>query len=330
MSEGGLASSDGLAPSGGLDASDVALLEEAFRLQAELGSEVWPTWGPMETPVLYKTGSQEFLIGHPSPPDQFVMTGQTFRGQPVLAAASTDSTFYLAAFPYEGTMTVVVSRPSPDSDMARWVVLANHEMFHVWQKRVRPDRVVEPFVGAHAMEHELSFPFPYDDDAVLSLLRLDGEEVFLGCSADSLPPATARRTVGLLRHVDQLGPSVFSDSLAFVYKKWMEWHEGVARYTERSLALLASDDTPYSPGEAFSREFPEASFEGLRDTYASDLNPIRFVGEGVSGRMAFYYLGMGKAYLLDRLLPGWKAQYFEKDLDALIAEAESSPMCQVE
>jgi hypothetical protein len=50
------------------------------------------------------------------------------------------------------------------------------------------------------------------------------------------------------------------------------------------------------------------------------VNPIRFVGEGVRGRPMFYYLGMGKALLLDRLWPGWRSRYFEADLESLLAE----------
>jgi hypothetical protein len=104
----------------------------------------------------------------------------------------------------------------------------------------------------------------------------------------------------------------------------------VARYTERELAFLSSDSAHYRPSAAFVESFPDSRFSGLAESYAHDLNPIRFVGEGVTGRMGFYYLGMGKAYLLDRLLPGWKSSYFEKDLDTLIASAESSPMCSAD
>jgi hypothetical protein len=51
------------------------------------------------------------------------------------------------------------------------------------------------------------------------------------------------------------------------------------------------------------------------------LNPIRFVGEGVTGRTMFYYLGMGKAYALDRMDAEWKSRYRQATLDELLERA---------
>ncbi len=313
-----------------LTPEDEALIEEAFHLQGALGPDIWAEWGPMEAPLLYKAGGWDYLVGHPAPPPRFQPTGRRLLGRQLLAAAATDSNAYLAAFPVEGVWTAVVSRPGPDLGPARWEVLVVHELFHVWQHRVRPDRVVDPFVGPHAGEHELSFPFPYDSGRVRALQRLEGEQVFLACTADSLPPAAARRAVVLLGDAGKLAPGAFDDSLALVYKKWMEWNEGVARYTEREAALRAADPSHYRPLSAFTARFPEADYRDLKDRYDRDLNPVRFVGEGVRGRMTFYYLGMGKAYLLDRVLPGWKGSYFEQNLDALLATAESAPACRVD
>ncbi len=108
----------------------------------------------------------------------------------------------------------------------------------------------------------------------------------------------------------------------------MEWDEGVARYTERELAALAADPDAYAPTAPFAELFPSASYTGIwKETYATYLNPVRFIGEGVQGRAKFYFMGMGKAYLLDRLLPDWKMRYFDAGLDDLIAMAVSAPAC---
>ena len=48
------------------------------------------------------------------------------------------------------------------------------------------------------------------------------------------------------------------------------------------------------------------------------VNPIRFVGEGIRGRVMFYYLGMGKAYALDRIDPAWRKAYRRRTLDELL------------
>ena len=41
-------------------------------------------------------------------------------------------------------------------------------------------------------------------------------------------------------------------------------------------------------------------------------------GDGVHGRLIFYYLGMGKAYALDRINPEWRAAYRQHTLDELL------------
>lgn len=57
------------------------------------------------------------------------------------------------------------------------------------------------------------------------------------------------------------------------------------------------------------------------------LNPVRFIGEGVKGRVMFYYSGMGKGYLLDKINPDWKNKYFKFNLDDLIQKANVKTQC---
>ena len=101
----------------------------------------------------------------------------------------------------------------------------------------------------------------------------------------------------------------------------MEWSEGVARFTEREMADLDRLPSTYRSTEAFARLFPDGSYqETWDDTYARMLYPVRFVGDGVRNRAMFYYLGMGKAYVLDWLRPGWRARYRSATLDELLLE----------
>lgn len=75
----------------------------------------------------------------------------------------------------------------------------------------------------------------------------------------------------------------------------------------------------YEPTAAFAARFTNISYDGIWTThYRDQLTPISFVGEGVRGRVMFYYLGMGKAYLLDRMAPGWRDRYLDATLDALL------------
>jgi hypothetical protein len=84
---------------------------------------------------------------------------------------------------------------------------------------------------------------------------------------------------------------------------------------------LAANQGGYKPTPSFVKMFPGASYESAFRRYygaGTAINPIRFVGEGVRGRVMFYYLGMGKAYALDRLNPSWRAAYRTHTLDELL------------
>ncbi len=108
------------------------------------------------------------------------------------------------------------------------------------------------------------------------------------------------------------------------YKVFTEWSEGVARYTERELARLAATEAGYQSAASFARAFPSCSYARVyREQYGvtTMLNPIRFVGQGVTGRRMFYYLGMGKAYALDRMDSGWRSHYRQATLDDLLEQA---------
>jgi hypothetical protein len=298
---------------------DVALITETFHLQNQLAAKIWPEWSSSEAPFLLKTDGYDFLINHPHPPNDFNETGDSILGAKVWVRSNDGPGSSQATYPINGSFTVEFSQIEEDYDPCLWVLKAAHELFHVYQHDTRPDRIVEPFVGKHVVENELSYPFPYDDEVVQSLMRLEAEFVFRFIMADSASDLDAKMTQKSLGHVHTVASSVSADSSDWMYKQWMEWNEGVARYTERELAALARDPERYGPSASFTEHFPQADYAKTWEShYTKSLNPIRFVGEGVKGRVMFYYLGMGKAYVLDRLRPGWRERYFEMHLDGLI------------
>jgi hypothetical protein len=302
-----------------LFSEDVALIKEVFYLHTQLGRRIWPGWIQSKAPFLYKTKNYDFLINHPNPPHDYWKYYDIDLGDTVWVKENIDSTDYQATYPINGIFTAVMTKQDADYDACLWVLKATHELFHVYQHKKNRNRVVNPFVGNHANKHELSYPFPYNDGTVKSFMRIEAEHVFRIITSDKVADIEAKMTKKVLSHLLNIGLVVFTDSLDFKYKQWMEWNEGVARYTERELAALAANTTLYKPLAIFNEKFPESTYSKVWKSYANSLNPVRFVGEGVKGRVMFYYLGMGKAYLLDRLYPVWKHNYFEHDLDYLIS-----------
>jgi len=301
---------------------DIALLREVAHLQRELGRQVWQDWVAMDQPLVYRTHTYEYFIGWNTAPAGAVRRDVSAMSQSVWVRGTRDTNSVQAARTIEGRYAVLISAPDSSYDPALWALKACHELFHLYQ---RADRVINPFVGAYATYNELTFPFKYSDPVVNAALRIEGDLTFRLASKirDTIRDPLVVG-VRLFKPIETVDSAVLNDSLQLRYKQWMEWSEGVARYTEREMAKLARD-IRYHPSGEFLNQFPNASYQGVWEkSYAAALNPIRFVGGGVNGGVMFYYLGMGKAYVLDQLDASWKAKYHGATLDDLLFRAATA------
>lgn len=299
----------------GTTPQEQALLVELQHLTSTLAPQLWTDWPRQCPPVLLRTRGHEILIGHPHPPAGFAPVP----GEPgVFVRVAGDTSDVQAAYPLGGLLTVVMSAPGEDADPALWVLKAAHEAFHCYQGS---GRIRDPFVGKLRVYNDLSFPYSYDDPDQAAALRLEAEAVFKLVTADPEDAASLTVQSRLLPLAWRVERAISSEAALQDYKLLTEWSEGVARYTERELARLAATPGRYLPTPSFVRAFPGTSYGTVfLQRYGDDnmVNPIRFVGEGVRGREAFYFLGMGKAYALDRLNPAWRAAYRRHTLDELL------------
>jgi hypothetical protein len=284
-----------------------------------LGHLVWENWLPVSTaPILYKTKKFDYLFNHPNPPNDFIKVYNNYWKAIVYVRPNTDSLAYRATFPVNNIETVVISAPEVDDNPCVWELQACHELFHIYQYQ-NEIGIASPFKGSYKAYNELTFPFHYKDDAVLATCRVEAEYNFDLLTQMKLDSVNRLVAIKVYKDFFKIDYRVFPDSMQISYKQWMEWKEGVARYTERELALHAMVENQYTPGEDFTHYFKNKySDEEVKSFYKNMLNPIRFVGEGVRGTVMFYYLGLGKAYLLDSINKDWKKSYFKKNLDDLI------------
>jgi hypothetical protein len=298
-----------------LSPQERVLVDEVRHLAATLAPTLWADWPSEFPPFVLRTRGHDILIGHPHPPSGFVALP---RERSVWARATTDASDVQAAYPVNGVATAVMSAPRATDDPAIWVLKAAHEVFHCYQGTAR---IRNPFVGRFAGYDDLSFPYPYDDPTQTTGLRLEAEVVFGLATADVNDAAFLVGQGRLLRLLWRFQRAVSNEPAFQDYKLFTEWSEGVARYTERELARLAATPGRYRPTPEFVRTFPRANYDSVFREHYGDVNmvnPIRFVGEGVRGRMGFYFLGMGKAYALDRLNPTWRTAYRQHTLDELL------------
>ena len=294
------------------------LLEELQHLASSLAPTLWADWPSQFPPFMLRTRGQELLIGHPHPPDDYVALRSQHMVGRVWARGTSDTTDLQASYLIDGVKTAVMSAPAPSDNPYIWVLKAAHEVFHCYQGAAR---IRDAFVGKFSIYNDLSFPFPCSDPNQSAALRLEAEIVFRLATADAGDSASLVTQSRLLPLAWRVQRALSSEPAFEAYKLDTEWSEGVARYTERELARLAATAGAYRPTPLFARTFPGSSYESVfREEYGEGnmMNPIRFVGEGVRGRLMFYYLGMGKAYALDRINPEWRTAYRQQTLDELL------------
>jgi hypothetical protein len=311
-----------LAPIAGLPHDDRVRLAEAFRLAAAVGDDVWPAWTAAPFAVLLVTPDREYLIRHPRPSSDFVRVGyDSLLGSDVYTRARTMSPNFLATFPaVGGVSTIVVGQPAATRKASTpWVLTILHEHFHQLQHS-QPGYY--PGVAALGLARGdqtgmwmLNYAFPYDSASVQT--RFAGVTRALDVALDTAsaaPPADRWRGVAEARRALRDVLPVDDER----YLAFQMWQEGVARYTELTIARWAAER--YAPSEAF-RSLPDfASYASTAQEMEREIRrELRDDVLARDRRVVFYPTGAATALLLDRLAPGWRARYLEQrfSLDGL-------------
>lgn len=315
-----------------LSERDAAILEEAYHVWRTLGEEVWPGWTAVDMPVLYVTESVEFGIGFPKTlAEAEPLEGVKVAGYDVQARDRVFSPTLGASFFVEGVSCVIIGTPSAlETSPNQWVMKACHEMFHVLStQRGSVDKIAALGIAdRNDASWQLTFPYPYDDIDVMRLMHLQGYPIFLAITApegDDNVRYNAGTALEALEVLQMVLKQKTGDELAARYAKFQETEEGAGRYTEYRLSQIATGG--YEPLRAFAALDDSVPYETLWDeTYASAPFVIKHSGRAVKSRTLFYYMGLGKCLLLDRLRTDWKYAYFAPDvwLDDLVAQAVGS------
>jgi mannose-6-phosphate isomerase-like protein (cupin superfamily) len=108
---------------------------------------------------------------------------------PLQARSRTFATDLSASFPVAGSAAVVIASPdllkkSPEE----WVIIAEHEMFHVFQAANGSEQKIAALDIAsrnEAASWQLKFPFPYGDKNVMRLIQLQGYPLWLAANSSA-------------------------------------------------------------------------------------------------------------------------------------------------
>lgn len=247
-----------------IDKQNIILIKEAFNFQYKYGREIWPKWKKEKYPLLFKTAKYDYLIYHSNPPLEFKKKYYDNSLQDTVWFRENNNTReYRAAYPINGIWTIVMSEPKNGYDEGLWILKFAHESFHLFQADTRKDRVVNPFTDKYTDYNEMNFPFDYDNKVIKAALRLEAEIIFNSIKANSLNTVPLLISKKLFNDSQIVLRSVIQDKNKYMYKQWMEWNEGVAKYTEGKLAFLVKDSTLTAISEDFKRTFPKVDFSKI-------------------------------------------------------------------
>lgn len=314
------------------------VLREAFQLVSTVGNAVWPGWARVPMTVVIIDDEDEFLL---NAPDDWEAAGgfepidQTFLGRPIYRRNRTLPRALRAAFPVAGLPAAVVgSWQATEESPNEWAITLVHEWFHVMQMVRGESGKVEPLhLGESAYPSvQLDYPFAYGDEDIGHAIHLLGSSLYdFWNRSRTMPRAVQRKFLAetswaALQNLETVISLKYGNA-AYDYFRYQTWKEGVARYTQVQVSLLAAnleDNGGFRRQPGFAALTGAMSYGRLWEevTHTNYWLIRTALGNEGGSPTSFYGIGHGLAELLDAVNPGWKERYFEEGiwLDDLFAE----------
>lgn len=327
-----------------IDPRLIAEAAEVWALIAAKENAIWPGWNASDTPILfYLPGKQDVLINHPRPPEGFVVydgpvrmpkgrimvrdgptilqwdgqnTSRVIEGVPTLVVADALSNL-------RQQISGLLDDPRPPAEKAKGVAFSQlatdpydqlalivHEAFHVFQDRVAPDKSAKEMLLVYypVLSVDNNVGFALEGKALATALRSEGEPAFREAVLQWLAVRQERRAKLAAKAIE--------------HENGVEFHEGLAKYTEYRLLESLEGRTPRAEmwwvqgfhgydDLAFRRsEFVDMMLRHMRGEVSVNNDPY-----GTAPlRMRLYYSGMAIGALLDRLAIDWKNRILNPDV----------------
>jgi hypothetical protein len=291
-----------------LNADDTVRIREFYRLAPTIEDKVWPGWSQIPAPLILVTADTEFLTHDPAPPKEFTQVADDFYARPRQYPINLQATF--PAFGPPAVM--VIGQPANTESKAStpWLITVMHEHFHQlqWAQPGYDDavKVLGLSRGDNTGMWMLNYPFPYEKPEVARGFA-DLRDSLLRAVNESDGPKFRALAKAYIEARKKFFAQLSSDD--HKYFAFQLWQEGIARYTEVKSAEAAVDYQPtsefakladYEPFSAFAKRKRSLTLDDLQH---ADLPTLK--------RTVVYSLGATEGFLLDRINPNWKTQYFD-------------------
>jgi hypothetical protein len=321
-----------------LSSDQLLVLREAFALVSTVGTQVWRGWASIPLTVLLVEEEYEFLVNAPPtwrPTGEFRETDQSFLGRPIYRRPRTLPSALRASFPIEGVPAAITGAwRAREESPNEWALTLVHEWFHVLQmNRDEAGKVRGLSLGRAVYPSlQLDYPFAYGDKDIGHAIHLLGQALYDFWTRSRTLPRAVQRTFlaetswAALQNFKTIVTLKYGEE-SYSYFRYQTWKEGVARYSQVRVALLAADMEnrgQFRPVPGFgtlqgNMSYPRVWEEVMRSNFWMIRSSTSM---GAGDPTSFYGIGHGLAELLDAIHPTWKDTYFEPDvwLDDLIEE----------
>jgi hypothetical protein len=307
-----------------LDELDKARLAEALHLKETLGEAIWPGLGQAAIPILLWNREYAFLTGYPQAPAGWKkVPDDTFAGRPyyrqptqdpenfavlldgrwVASMATKHETDLFFREQFQQGLPPVVKQVFPyrllifPSETQITAVL--HELFHAYQATVAPEHfaAADQVYNQDERYWELDATMHASWTAEIELLVAAAQSESAEEAADlaqQFLDLRAQRRAGM-------------DPALVNYERQLEWLEGLAKYVEMESWRQAAENADYTPVAEVAADPDFDHYRNFEQHSRQELNQMRLQAAR-AGDVRFYYTGMAQGFLLDQLLPGWKAR----------------------
>lgn len=288
-------------------ADDAIRVAEFYRLASSIQDGVWPGWSKVPAPLVLVTPQTEFLTHHPTPPTDFKKVADDVYARPRQFPLSLQAT--MPAFGPPAVMIVGEPDNTESKTSTPWLFIVMHEHFH--QLQWAQPGYYEAVEGLNLSHDDktgmwmLNYPFPYEKPPVARAFA-ELRDLLLRSINEQNGPTFAKLGRDYSEQRRKFFALVSPDDRK--YFAFQLWQEGIARYTEVKAAEAAAN---YRPSGSFSALADYEAFSHFAAHKRADmLDQLKRVDLATDKREVVYSFGAAEGFLLDRISPNWKAQYF--------------------
>jgi hypothetical protein len=201
--------------------------------------------------------------------------------------------FINLVFPYRLFWNLVMG------DAENYVSGLVHEGFHAWQAT----NAFEKFVETESVSW-MSGEYPWGRPENRSGWKTETDYLIRAYEADT-PEVRLEMAEAFINAREKRREQSDLEERFIEYEMKREWLEGLAKYTELKIGVVAANSTSYSPVEGASEASDFEMYENKESYLANQISEVSRASAR-DGESRFYYGGMMQAMLLDQMSPDWR------------------------